>query len=1504
MAALRRKDIEAKAEAYGLDMNDEQQRLQAAEEVLAEMAQTRPDLGYVVRALAAIKAWLRKHVPLFKDMALSDAEIIQQFILPARRFVEQGAGAPRAAAPQASVAFSQGAESALAELARADELFAVPKSDKTTIDGVLADLLPGAKVKRNSAMAGYTEYTIELEDGGKASITLRPFNPYGESVYGFDLDENGEMVNMVIGRPGDNPDDVGAVDDVWVDVADLKPGSKAGEVIYSAAANFAFNTGRIFIGDPAGLTDTALRRRTEQMISSAIKFGTTEHLAPHPYQTKGNSALGVPPLRWVYGDHVGNIERMIDVALQSMKNQGLNIAQIGYDESSGQFVAKATGRPISRGVLAVRAGDSRRREGGVLGKVDAGWRTVARAALFGHLKASLGLGSGEVRRGAILDRLRDVSAGLGREPGSGRAYAQKERIFYSRSGNSEGLTDTPAFRKWFGDSKVVDNAGKPLVVYHGTTADDIAVFQPSQDGTFGPGIYFTREPGVASFWAGDREQDMPGESEFGGNVMPVYLSIQNPASEDDFGRLGSRKELEAAGFDGIMAGDEIVAFRPNQVKSAAGNAGTFDSSNPDIRFSRSSPAGIQKTIIEAVPQGVMQRLEDLTSSQRGFNRWWHRTVGTQLHKAKTNKDFGRVFYAVQDFMKDTSRMATLAADRAPDLLPQVDSLRDVQKLLPQMVNTKARKADLKAASDALFDGTLRYTRNEEGEAVPVAADSAEAGGLVWTTAELRERGLNERAIALYRQARASIDQSLDSLMAADVYRMSTGMRPEMLASDPGAHANLMERMRRAAASDDPRAAVSMALRALNAQGAQAQAQVRRLRNELDRLKDEDSPTAFLARSGLKRAADLANQINQARETMQAKIDRIAELQAKGYAPLMRFGPYTVDVVDESGARVFFGMYETQFAANRAARRFREQGLTVSQGVKSQREFELLKGVSPETAMLFADMLGIEKNDVMQAWLQNALAEQSALKRHIRRKGIEGFDDDSSRVVAAFITSNARAGARALHGLRIQERVESVREGDVKDEAIALAQYVDNPREEAQAVRSLLFINYIGGSIASALVNLTQTVVQTFPYLAQYGGVASSARRVAAAMKLALGKIEDPDLAAAVKRAEDDGVIKPQEVFQLQAEASRSLGSDLRVRAALALWGSFFQAAEVFNRRVAFIAAYQTAKEQKIASPFAFAENAVDETQGVFNKGNRPNWSRGAVGATLFTFKTFTIQYVEFLKRLPPKEKALALAVLVVLSGMRGIPFAEDAEDIIDTVAQHLGYSFTTKDAMHRFAANTLGREFADFLMHGASGTGLIPFDVSQRLGMGDLLPATGLLKPSETRREEQVLEVFGVAGGAVRDALKGQVAPLALRNLAKGWEMYDRGIYTDTRGRKVMDVDAADAALKAIGLQPAKVAAESRAVSTQYEQRALFTKVKGEISEQIALGMFEGDQAKVRRARERLAAWNEKNPEQKIVLSSQGIRRRVVEMRKDRAERFISTSPRELRAQTREALAE
>lgn len=87
----RRADVEAKAKQYGLDVNSEKDMLEAAEEVLAEMAQTKPGLSFVKRAIAVIRNFLRDLGLPFK---MTDADIIQKYILPARAFVEKGASRP------------------------------------------------------------------------------------------------------------------------------------------------------------------------------------------------------------------------------------------------------------------------------------------------------------------------------------------------------------------------------------------------------------------------------------------------------------------------------------------------------------------------------------------------------------------------------------------------------------------------------------------------------------------------------------------------------------------------------------------------------------------------------------------------------------------------------------------------------------------------------------------------------------------------------------------------------------------------------------------------------------------------------------------------------------------------------------------------------------------------------------------------------------------------------------------------------------------------------------------------------------------------------------------------------------------------------------------------------------------------------------------------------------------------------------------------------------------
>ena len=95
----RRTEVESKAEQYGLDPKSDKDMLEAAEEVLAVMAQTKPGLPFVKRALAVIRNFLRD---LGFDIKMSDADIIQKYILPARAFVESGKGRPTEGKPAAS----------------------------------------------------------------------------------------------------------------------------------------------------------------------------------------------------------------------------------------------------------------------------------------------------------------------------------------------------------------------------------------------------------------------------------------------------------------------------------------------------------------------------------------------------------------------------------------------------------------------------------------------------------------------------------------------------------------------------------------------------------------------------------------------------------------------------------------------------------------------------------------------------------------------------------------------------------------------------------------------------------------------------------------------------------------------------------------------------------------------------------------------------------------------------------------------------------------------------------------------------------------------------------------------------------------------------------------------------------------------------------------------------------------------------------------------------------
>jgi len=67
-----------------------------------------------------------------------------------------------------------------------------------------------------------------------------------------------------------------------------------------------------------------MRRCSEAIKSSALRYGTTRHMAPHHEQVRSDAKLGVPPLKWVYGDDLGNIHRLIDGNLNAHVRRDLD----------------------------------------------------------------------------------------------------------------------------------------------------------------------------------------------------------------------------------------------------------------------------------------------------------------------------------------------------------------------------------------------------------------------------------------------------------------------------------------------------------------------------------------------------------------------------------------------------------------------------------------------------------------------------------------------------------------------------------------------------------------------------------------------------------------------------------------------------------------------------------------------------------------------------------------------------------------------------------------------------------------------------------------------------------------------------------------------------------------------------------------------------------------------------------------------------------------------------
>lgn len=193
---------------------------------------------------------------------------------------------------------------------------------------------------------------------------------------------------------------------------------------------------------------------------------------------------------------------------------------------------------------------------------------------------------------------------------------------------SKDITKTEAFKKWFGNSKVVDENGKPLVVYHGTDSD----FNTFHTEGINNLAFFTDNPEVAK--------------DYGKNVFPVYLKIENITEFDFQGKWWKDEypiaaklqgEVDYGQYDGLLfkntkdpkVNDSNKEFpisniyavkNPSFIKSATGNNGNFDPNNPNILFSGKTKEVKEPEEITAKEQANLKSRENVQDSMINVRR--------------------------------------------------------------------------------------------------------------------------------------------------------------------------------------------------------------------------------------------------------------------------------------------------------------------------------------------------------------------------------------------------------------------------------------------------------------------------------------------------------------------------------------------------------------------------------------------------------------------------------------------------------------------------------------------------------------------------------------------------------------------------------------------------------------------------------------------------------------------------------------------------------------------
>ena len=474
------------------------------------------------------------------------------------------------------------------------------------------------------------------------------------------------------------------------------------------------------------------------------------------------------------------------------------------------------------------------------------------------------------------------------------------------------------------------------------------------------------------------------------------------------------------------------------------------------------------------------------------------------------------------------------------------------------------------------------------------------------------------------------------------------------------------------------------------------------------------------------------------------------------------------------------------------------------------------------------------------------------------------------------------------------------------------------------IRAATSMMQLGGSVATGALNLLSLVTNGVPYLSSYNpktafGGGFSVGSVLAEMsragkqvgapgvtsreantaefydRVAAAVAADPALEAKYGLKAREAAFIAQEIrdgAMIPAQSNALVGT-ARGRTTSGFMQKFqdgwmwtFNVTEQASRRTLGLAAYRLEFDRKVAAGMseteadaaarAFAVKAMQYTMGEYSVLNRPPAWRSGIQSFMYMYKVFPTTSVQMFMNLSRNGKVGMIAGIVLLSGIAGLPFAEDLEDLADTLAQRLKIS-GWQGARYETA------QFIDSILPGMSTELLkglvneyVPADIAGRTSLGNLLPGTDiLLAGSDSLRG--LGEIFGPAPsmliGTAQFAADAIAAPFSTttsledvfrespitmaRALGDTYAYLQNGAIVDRRGYVVSDqMTTGTVVARALGFYPSEAAKQYEMIRSAKRMTDYQREVATGFRTAWIKATMRGDRARAREIEAAVEDWN------------------------------------------------